>query len=807
MRVGLLLRAGVWSGRAPTGCGRAKRGGRTRRGHPGRQWPRGGRAYPHRPRSHGRRPPDQTGGWGPPTAVPPRRLWLCGERGGSRAGGRRDRGREFLRHPPGGGGGSVHHPVRPLRRGGQRRWRSRRAARRVKGAPRRGAASCARGGPTTTTATSSHLAAGGLVVALPRVALLARQPALVAVVVGAAASLPRPRPPPTVAPPPPPKISVVMGDRVVLPPQPLAHIVTAVSTAATYGAVRQLLGCPPWVAAAAAAVAAPLVALCWPRFATDTLRLHGTVLPGVPGDGDGWLLGRAPELARAMAAKRTCFLVTAWRAAAGTPNYQVWLAGKRRVYLSHPTDIAHVLGRVCPPRDRRWMRAFGLPISPKVLILTAGAEHAAARRLLAAPLADGRVLAAAAAGVVADVWAEGGGGGGAADAPVGGPLAAAADGGGAADVAAAAEAITLRAMHRTMVSVPATAGADFGPALRALFPLLLPLMLVPAPGVFAPRRLARIRAVGDRFRRYMVHHEAARRAAYDAGRWPRSQPRDILDVLLADADGGGVYAGDRDRLAADFMALLVAGVDTTAQSLQWGIYLLCTHPDVQARVLQEVSTVLPPSAAAAAAAAAAGATAGPTGSSGEQGTPSSPPPPPAFDAATFTALPYLHTVWQETLRLYPPAASGVSRRLAADVVLPSCGAVLPAGTSIKMPHHTTFRSPQNYPHPDTFDPDRWATPPAAAGPRGGGGGGGGNTGSAKGVGENAWRPFGMGPGSCMGRDLAEVEWKAAVATLVTKYEVSLAGPASGVKEVDAITLRPSQMLVRLRRRVPAGGGG
>ncbi|KAK1869745.1 hypothetical protein I4F81_012211 [Pyropia yezoensis] len=603
-----------------------------------------------------------------------------------------------------------------------------------------------------------------------------------------------------------------MGDRVVLPPQPLAHIVTAVSTAATFLVVRHLLGCPPWVAAVAAAVAAPLVALCWPRFATDTLRLHGTVLPCVPGDGDGWFLGRAPQLVRAMAAKRTCFLMTAWRAAAGRPNYQVWLAGKRRVYLSHPADVAHVLGRVCPPRDMRWVRGFGLPVSPKVLILTSGEEHRAVRRLLAAPLADGRVLGWAAAGVLADVAADGG--------PVGGALAAAAAAGEPADMAAAAGAVTLRAIHRVMVSVPGTGGVAFGPALAALFPLLVPLMLVPAPGVFAPRRLARIRAVGDLFRQSMAAHEAARRAAYAAGTWPRSPPRDILDVLLADADAGGVYGGSRDRLAADFMALMVAGGPTTAHSLEWGIYLLCTHPDVQARVRAEVATVLPSPGAGGGDSGGAAAAAAPPAYPPGAGTtpPASPPPPPAVAASSITSLPYLHAVWKETLRLYPPAASGVSRRLAADVVLPSSGAVLPAGTSIKMPHHMAFRSPDNYPHPDAFDPDRWAPPPPPppSPPAGcrhrrggerdktGGGGGGGGGGAAPSVGEQAWRPFGMGPGSCMGRDLAEVEWKAAVAGLVSKYEVALAGPASGVKAVDAVTLQPSQMLVRLRRRVAVG---
>lgn len=354
-----------------------------------------------------------------------------------------------------------------------------------------------------------------------------------------------------------------MKDRVVLPPRPVAAAVLLCSTAAAAAAAHHLRGWHPALAAVVAAVTVgPLVAATWPRFATDTLGLHGTVLPGVPGGGDGWLLGRSRQLAAAMGAKRTCFLLSEWRAAAGTPNYQVWLAGVRRVVLSHPADVAHVLGRVCPPRDASWMRAFGLPISSKVLILTTGGEHAAARRLLAAPLADDAVLRAVAAGVAADVNAEGAGGGG--GAALGRALAAAADAGAPADVAAATQAMTLRVVHRVMVSAPATDGVDFGPAIAGLVPLLVPLTLVPLPAVFARRRLGRVRAIGDLYRRCLAHHEAARRAAYAAGAWPRVPPRDVLDVLLADADRGGLYA-DRDRLAADWMVLMMTGVDSTVR--------------------------------------------------------------------------------------------------------------------------------------------------------------------------------------------------------------------------------------------------
>lgn len=213
---------------------------------------------------------------------------------------------------------------------------------------------------------------------------------------------------------------------------------------------------------------------------------------------------------------------------------------------------------------------------------------------------------------------------------------------------------------------------------------------------------------------------------------------------------------------------------------------------MQERVLVEVSTAL--------ASHPADDKPPPTPTEGE----TSPPPIPV---PTLTALPYLHAVWRETLRLYPPAASGGSRRLVTDIVLPSSGAVLPAGTAIKMPHHVALHSPENYARPEAFEPDRWAPTAADGGGRpahGGGGGGGG--GGDKPRGEQAWRPFGLGPLSCIGRRLAEVQWKATVAALVAKYELRLDGDAPAVEPLDALSLKPSQLRVRLRRRAVAGMG-
>lgn len=224
-----------------------------------------------------------------------------------------------------------------------------------------------------------------------------------------------------------------------------------------------------------------------------------------------------------------------------------------------------------------------------------------------------------------------------------------------------------------------------------------------------------------------------------------------------------------------------------SHSVEWGVYLLCIHPDVQERVLAEVSDAISsfPSADECP----------PLPAENES-------PAPPIPVQMLTALPYLHAVWRETLRLYPPAASGGSRRLVSDVVLPSSGAVLPAGTAIKMPHHVALHSPNNYARPEAFEPERWLAM-AAAGARCSGGGGG-DGGGVKDIGEQAWRPFGLGPLSCIGRRLAEVQWKAAVAALVTKYQLRLDADAPAVEPLDSLSLKPSHMRVCLRRRAANG---
>jgi len=66
--------------------------------------------------------------------------------------------------------------------------------------------------------------------------------------------------------------------------------------------------------------------------------------------------------------------------------------------------------------------------------------------------------------------------------------------------------------------------------------------------------------------------------------------------------------------------MIIAGRDTTAQSLAWTCYLLALHPEVQKKAQEEVDRVL-----------------------GEE--------PPNFE--TLKDLEYIHAIVSESLRLYP----------------------------------------------------------------------------------------------------------------------------------------------------------
>jgi cytochrome P450 len=108
-------------------------------------------------------------------------------------------------------------------------------------------------------------------------------------------------------------------------------------------------------------------------------------------------------------------------------------------------------------------------------------------------------------------------------------------------------------------------------------------------------------------------------------------------------------------------------------------------------------------------------------------------------------LPFTASVFDEALRLYPPAAA-FARRPVRAVELG--GYEIPKMTSIFVSPYITQRNPRYFVAPQTFIPGRWGAPPAE---------------------RFAYFPFGGGSKMCIGEPFARLEATLAIATIAGRY--------------------------------------
>jgi cytochrome P450 len=214
---------------------------------------------------------------------------------------------------------------------------------------------------------------------------------------------------------------------------------------------------------------------------------------------------------------------------------------------------------------------------------------------------------------------------------------------------------------------------------------------------------------------------------------------DLLSRLFAARDDERrlSHAELRDQV----ITLLLAGHETTALSLGYAFRLLALHPAARERVEAELGAL------------------------------KSPP-----SAEALRELEYTHAVFQETLRLFPPAWV-VGREALEDVVL--AGFRVPKGMQVMMPIFTLHRDPRWFRDPEAFRPERFLP--------------GGEVREGK-VPRFAYLPFGAGPHVCVGSHFALLEAMAIFAGVLTRVRF-VARPDARFELAPAITLRPRYPIV------------
>jgi cytochrome P450 len=301
--------------------------------------------------------------------------------------------------------------------------------------------------------------------------------------------------------------------------------------------------------------------------------------------------------------------------------------------------------------------------------------------------------------------------------------------------------LSLAIAGTTLFSADVSAEADaIGGAFRDAFahvsyrmnhPFAAPAWL-PTP---ANRRFARTKALLDR----VVLDLIARRQAGEAH-------DDLLELLMAARDEETQGRLSERQLLDSVLTLLTAGHETVGASLAWTWYLLGKHPEVQHAVHDEVDSTL----------------------GGRSPT-----------TADLTGLPLCRAVFEEALRLYPPAWGLPREAIEADQV---GGSTLPARSVIVLAQFLTHRHPEFWTDPNRFLPDRFLGEAPAGRHR------------------FAYFPFGGGPRSCIGSQFALIEATLVLATVAQRYALELI-PDHPVVPDPTFTLRPRYGLkVGLRRR-------
>ncbi|XP_068853599.1 25-hydroxyvitamin D-1 alpha hydroxylase, mitochondrial [Aphelocoma coerulescens] len=254
-----------------------------------------------------------------------------------------------------------------------------------------------------------------------------------------------------------------------------------------------------------------------------------------------------------------------------------------------------------------------------------------------------------------------------------------------------------------------------------------------------------------------------RRVAAVAARGPLAEGDTCVTDLLA-----------RERVPissiyGNVSELLLAGVDTVASTLAWSLYELARNPGAQAALHREL--------------VAATATNGVTNSDGA--TTDS-----ATAAATATALgrlPLLRAVVKETLRLYPVIPANA--RVVPDRDIRVGDYLLPRQTLITLCHYATSRDSRFFPAPNAFRPERWLRHRDTGDTPGDPGD---TPGHPPGTGHPfASLPFGLGPRSCVGRRLAELQLHMALAQILLRFEVQPEPEGGHVRPMTRTLLAPA----------------
>ncbi len=236
-----------------------------------------------------------------------------------------------------------------------------------------------------------------------------------------------------------------------------------------------------------------------------------------------------------------------------------------------------------------------------------------------------------------------------------------------------------------------------------------------------------------------------------------AQPRNLLEALVAAQEKDEEGPTDKE-IAANVMTLLLAGEDTTANTLSYMIHFLMEYPHVQSAVQEEVDRVF---------------------GMAEQ---------PWQDPATPDRLRYIEAFANEAMRC-KPVGGHLFLEPNQDVQIRDI--LVPKGTPVLALNGYVGTQEVNFAQAREFRPERWLDV---------------TNDNTEAHNTRAFMPFGAGPRFCPGSKLAMLQIKMVTAMLCRDFEVARPKDAQPLEDIYNFTVGPTHVFATLRPRRQIRGG-
>jgi len=245
---------------------------------------------------------------------------------------------------------------------------------------------------------------------------------------------------------------------------------------------------------------------------------------------------------------------------------------------------------------------------------------------------------------------------------------------------------------------------------------------------------------------YTFIHEAKERLVNTPGL--KENPSNFLEALLVEQENENLFS--TKEIYGNVFTILLAGEDTTSNSISWALYYLAQHPEIITKVRDEATEIYSDSQV-----------------------------PETTQA--LSKLKYANAVAQEAIRL-KPVTPNLYMQAIEDITVHNLS--IPKDTTIMLQNKVAQTMEQYFSNTNEFIPERWLKSGCPM---------------QQNHNPDIIKAFGGGARFCPGMNLAIHEMTIAISTICKQFDFSLTVNPANVKEGFAFTMFPENLIIKIKK--------